>query len=127
MLRVRKTGTAVSFLGLGNGSHPKFNKILNAERYSMKPKRSCTVLLFACALWVSFAPVALAQKAGFQKVATIQIPGNPLTAFDIGWVDAVNHKYYLTDRNNRSIDVVDTTTNKVVRQIGGFVGISPKG
>ena len=31
-----------------------------------------------------------------------------LASFDISWVDSVLHKYYLGDRSNRSVDVIDT-------------------
>jgi hypothetical protein len=58
--------------------------------------------------------------------ADIQIPN--VTAgtnfsFDIGAVDAANGRFYFTDRNNKSVDVIDITTNKLVKQIfGGFAG-----
>src|SRR5437588_3859662 len=56
------------------------------------------------------------------RLAKIPIPGKPLKSFDISWVDAATGRYYLGDRSNASIDVVDVTTNEVVTQIGGFVG-----
>jgi hypothetical protein len=56
------------------------------------------------------------------KLSKIAIPGKPLRAFDISWVDAATAHYYLADRTNASVDVVDTMTNSVVTQIGGFVG-----
>ena len=33
-----------------------------------------------------------------------------LVSFDISWVDAVLKKYYLGDRSNKSVDVIDTNT-----------------
>jgi hypothetical protein len=56
------------------------------------------------------------------KIAKIPIPGNPVKSFDISWVDPLVGRYYLADRSNASIDVVDVASNKVVGQIGGFVG-----
>ena len=35
-----------------------------------------------------------------------------LVSFDISWVDSVLHKYYLGDRSNQSVDVIDTDSKK---------------
>ena len=44
-------------------------------------------------------------------------------SFDISAVDARNGRMYFTDRNNKSVDVIDVATNKLVKQItGGFAG-----
>ena len=56
------------------------------------------------------------------RLAKIAIPGKALRAFDIGWVDPAAARYYLADRSNASVDVIDTTENRVVGQIGGFKG-----
>src|SRR5262245_30236861 len=34
-----------------------------------------------------------------------------LYSFDISWVDQTTHTYYLADRSNNTVDIVDTTTN----------------
>jgi len=48
----------------------------------------------------------------------------PLRAFDISWVDQATQLYYLGDRSNKSVDVVDAKTNTFVRHItGGFTGV----
>ena len=65
--------------------------------------------------------------SGFRRVATIPITANGANPFDISWVDPVAGRYYLGDRSSKSIDVVDTRTNTLIGQIGGFVGQSPKG
>src|SRR5208282_643410 len=49
--------------------------------------------------------------------------GKPLQSFDISWVDPKTSRYYLSDRANAAIDVIDTSTLTFVRQLGGFVGI----
>ena len=51
------------------------------------------------------------------------IPGNPLRSFDISWVNPDRGEYYLGDRSNSGIDVIDTHSLKWKRTIGGFVGI----
>ncbi len=71
--------------------------------------------------------VAAANDTGFRRVSTIPLTANGTNPFDICWVDPVNGRYYLADRSSKSIDIVDTKTNAMVGQIGGFVGQSPKG
>ncbi|HLZ70357.1 MAG TPA: cytochrome C nitrite reductase [Dehalococcoidia bacterium] len=66
-------------------------------------------------------PPARAQTSAPGPSAVILLP-SVSRAFDIGWVDPASHRYYLGDRTNAAIDVVDTTSNTLVTQIGGFVG-----
>lgn len=56
-------------------------------------------------------------------LTAITIPGNPLRSFDISWVNPVRAEYYLGDRSNAGIDIIDTRTLTFKRTIGGFVGI----
>jgi hypothetical protein len=53
-------------------------------------------------------------------------PGStPAFSYDIGGVDPSLHHYYLADRTNKALDVIDTRTN-VLRQIPGpYAGITP--
>jgi hypothetical protein len=62
-------------------------------------------------------------------VTAIAVPGKPLTSFDISWVNPTRSEYYLADRSNAAIDVVSTSTNGFITQIGGFVGgvLAPTG
>jgi hypothetical protein len=60
-------------------------------------------------------------------VTAIHIPGNPLQSFDISWVNPDRAEYYLADRANSGIDVIDTRTLKWKRTIGGFAGVKPGG
>jgi hypothetical protein len=43
----------------------------------------------------------------FEVKAVIQVPGAALVSFDISWFDPVLKKFFLADRNNSTIDVVD--------------------
>jgi len=55
-----------------------------------------------------------------QVKATISIPNvtqGTNFSFDIGAVDAANGRFYFTDRNNKSVDVIDVAANKLVKQI----------
>jgi hypothetical protein len=82
---------------------------------------------------VSLATSALAQPctgAGAPSttetkcLTAVQIPGKPLGAFDISWVNPNRSEYYLSDRSNAGIDVVSTATNTFLRRLPGFVGIA---
>src|SRR5262245_18618675 len=56
-------------------------------------------------------------------LTAVAIPGNPLRSFDISWVNPDRAEYYLADRSNAGIDIIDTKALKFKRTIGGFVGI----
>ena len=56
-------------------------------------------------------------------LTAVQIPGNPLRSFDISWVNPHRAEYYLGDRSNKGIDVIDTRSLTFKRTIGGFVGV----
>jgi len=49
---------------------------------------------------------------------------NPLKSFDISWVNPDRAEYYLADRSNSSIDVIDTQHLTLTRQLGTFVGFT---
>jgi hypothetical protein len=56
-------------------------------------------------------------------LTAVPITGNALRSFDISWVNPDRGEYYLADRSNAGIDVINTQTLKFVTTIGGFVGI----
>jgi hypothetical protein len=58
-----------------------------------------------------------------QCETAVLIPGNPLQSFDISWANADRAEYYLGDRANAGIDIIDTASLKFKRTIGGFKGI----
>ncbi len=71
------------------------------------------------------------QRGAVKLLATVPVPTTdrgatlvPLRAFDISWVDPDSQLYYLGDRSNKSVDVVDARTNTFLRHItGGFKGV----
>jgi hypothetical protein len=65
------------------------------------------------------APVTTQTKC----LTAIAIPGNPIRSFDISWVDSDRAEYYLADRSNKGVDIIDTAHNVFKKTIGGFVGI----
>jgi DNA-binding beta-propeller fold protein YncE len=89
--------------------------------------RCASLALLSIALTSASASAVLnAPPATTVKIAKIAIPGKPLKAFDISWVDSATGHYYLADRSNGAIEVIDGLTNTVTAQIGGFVGATGK-
>src|SRR5256714_15271111 len=56
-------------------------------------------------------------------LTAVQIPGNPLRSYDISWVNPHRAEYYLADRSNAGIDIIDTQHLTFKRRLGGFVGV----
>ena len=56
-------------------------------------------------------------------LTAIQIPGEALRSFDISFTNPERSEYYLADRSNKGVDVIDTQHLTFIRTIGGFVGI----
>src|SRR5260221_712872 len=58
-------------------------------------------------------------------LTAVQIPGNPLRSYDISWVNPHRAEYYLADRSNAGIDIIDTRTLTFKRTLGKglFVGV----
>jgi len=69
----------------------------------------------------------VAKADGLKQIGKIDVPGTTLDNYDIGYVDTTTHRYYLADRTNKSIDIFDTTAEKFLGRIAGFVGVQPKG
>ena len=58
-------------------------------------------------------------------IALISVPNiTPTTnfSFDISDVDSAKGRYYFTDRNNASVDIIDINTNSFLKMIPGFTG-----
>ena len=92
----------------------------------------------AVAVAVLLLPVGNAAWGGSNAVKllkTVPIPGTAanvtngnLYSFDISFVDQSTQTYYLADRSNAAVDVVDAQTGTFVRQIsGGFKGVAVVG
>jgi DNA-binding beta-propeller fold protein YncE len=74
---------------------------------------SAVALLLWAVLLVATHPLGAEQS--YAQVATIALPNVPPAkgafSFDISWVDPGTHRYFLADRTNNGIDVIDTLTN----------------
>jgi len=67
------------------------------------------------------------RSGAVNLLTTVPVPsGNHLVVFDISFVDPATQLYYLADRSDKAVDVVDAKRNVFVRQIRanfkGFTG-----
>src|SRR5437867_3732450 len=90
---------------------------------------SASVLLGAVSLAASGAAFGACMGPGAPSntetkcLTAVQIPGNPLRSYDISWVNPHRAEYYLADRSNAGIDIIDTRHLSFKRKLGGFVGV----
>ncbi len=98
-------------------------------------KRKCwftlSVLVAALAAMGAGAARAEEGRRAVELLTTVPIPSTPaqpnhLVVFDISFVDPGTRLYYLADRSDKAVDVVDAKRNLFVRQIRanfkGFTG-----
>jgi hypothetical protein len=76
---------------------------------------------------VMFAAGMASSDETFTATKAISLPsGQKITSFDISFVDPRTGNYFLADRTNKSIDIIDTSTNTVAAQyqdnFAGFTG-----
>jgi hypothetical protein len=55
----------------------------------------------------------------------ITVPGNPLASTDIAWVDRTTERYYVADRSNSGVDIIDAERSAYVGRVGGMTGGFP--
>ncbi|HEX6548054.1 MAG TPA: cytochrome C nitrite reductase, partial [Candidatus Dormibacteraeota bacterium] len=65
----------------------------------------------------------------YVRIKTIELPGNPLLKFDIGWVDDQSRAYYLADRSNARVTVIDADRLEYSHGLaeGSFAGAAETG
>src|SRR5216684_4699980 len=73
---------------------------------------------FAVAALPSMAGTASADEVFKATSAVTGLGGQKIVTFDISFVDPVLKLYILGDRTNKAVDVVDTTSNAIVGQVG---------
>ena len=74
-----------------------------------------------------------ADRGAVRFLKAIPIPGTAanttagkLYSYDISWVDQKSGTYYLADRSNVVVDIIDTKTGTLKGQLqGGFAGVRP--
>jgi DNA-binding beta-propeller fold protein YncE len=90
-----------------------------------KPKLLPPLVAAACAaLAMTSGAVQAAPRAGaIERIATWQVPGQPLASFDIGFVNAEG-VYALSDRSNGGLDFFEAATGRFLGRATGFKGYS---
>jgi hypothetical protein len=79
-------------------------------------RKAFVCLLSAVAPWMFAMAGSAAADETFKPTMIITVPGG-IRSFDIGFVDADAQTYVLADRGNKAVDVIDTSTNKLVKQL----------
>jgi hypothetical protein len=90
-----------------------------------------TALLSAASIMQSLPAAAACAGPGAPTtghtrcVTAVAIAGKPLQSFDISWVNSDFGQYYLSDRANAGIDIVNTRTLQFERTLGAglFTGV----
>jgi hypothetical protein len=91
---------------------------------------SPALLLAAASLTTTSAVAAPCSGPGAPSttqtkcLTAVHIPGNALRSFDISFVNQDRGEYYLSDRSNAGVDVIDAHGLKFKRTLGGFVGVA---
>ncbi len=69
------------------------------------------------------------EMGHLRRLKTVELPGQPLAKFDIGWVDEATRRYYLADRSNARIAVLDIDNLEYVTGLaeGQFTGVPAVG
>jgi hypothetical protein len=77
----------------------------------------------AASLWSATALAAgPSTTAAYHLLTTIAVPGNPLASFDISTVNPTTNRFFLSDRSNQSLDIIDATSDRFVGRVAGFSG-----
>jgi DNA-binding beta-propeller fold protein YncE len=88
------------------------------------PLHAKSFFMFAVATMSMAAP---AHAQSLKQVATIPIPGTPINQFGSLTIDQASGLGYFADKDNNSVVVFDTKTDKYVSRIPGFVGVAKTG
>ncbi len=115
---------------------PRDRRILCA---ALRKNLRCAALAAIAPALLLVGNVAWANEAGADRAVkllkVIPVPGTAanvtngkLYSFDISWVDQATQTYYLADRSNNRVDVVDAKTGTFIGGIaGGFRGVAVVG
>ena len=81
--------------------------------------------VFRCALLAGAmlsTTIATASATTYALSTTIAVPGSTLGSFDISYVDPLTGIYFVADRTDASVDIINGATNQFLAKAGGFVG-----
>ena len=92
---------------------------------------AAALVLAGSAVWAD-SSVGTKNDRAARLLVTVRVPptttnttANALYSFDISWVDQPSRLYFLADRSNKVVDVVDTSANILVEQLAPGPGFAP--
>jgi hypothetical protein len=93
-------------------------------------RRPVAAVLVAGALFIDCGSSSKPNPRQTGDIAVPNIAAGTNFSFDLGAVDSTAGRYYFTDRNNKSVDVIDINNNTLIAQITGtganaFAGCHP--
>jgi hypothetical protein len=62
-------------------------------------------------------------RTPLKLIGVVPVPGNPIVSADIAWVDPGTERYYLADRSNSGVDIINVETGFYEARVGGMVGV----
>lgn len=62
-------------------------------------------------------------RTPLKLINVVRVPDNPIVSADIAWVDPSTERYYLADRSNAGVDVINVETGLYEGRVGGMVGL----
>jgi hypothetical protein len=63
-------------------------------------------------------------RTPLKLIGAIPVPGNPILSADIAWVDPGTEAYYLADRSNAGIDIINVETGFYLGRVTGLRGVA---
>jgi hypothetical protein len=56
-------------------------------------------------------------------IGAVPVPGNPIVSADIAWVDSGTEAYYVADRSNAGVDIINVETGFYEARVAGMAGV----
>src|SRR5262249_25567039 len=93
-------------------------------------RRQLWIVMLGLVGWALIAGGRYAGAASTRLVVAIPdvnpaVNTTSAPSFDISWLDPTTHLYYLADRSNASVDVIDAISGTFIGRIPGFIGARP--
>ena len=76
---------------------------------------------------ILLALIGTLHAENLKQIATIPIPGEPMNEFGVVFINQATGLGYLANKSNKSVEVFDTKSNKLLSSISGFVGLTKNG
>jgi hypothetical protein len=99
------------------------NREVSAMSVAVSVKRTAKRVTYLAVAAALFSLPSVASAQDFVPVTAVSIGPNVLSSFDISWDNPEVHAYFLSDRSNQAVDVIDTVTKSQSKLLPGqFAG-----